>query len=164
MQLTSLLEEAQGATPDRRILFRDQIAPFGTRAIEGVEPWLTSDVLAAFAVRVILRVGQQGERIAAAKALRAARRRVPPRVLGDVEWALASLRLAAKEAEISGRHQELERQLRQDLNLTKIEYAAQLDERTRKLAEERETMRRSRNSRISMPPECAVVTASLYAG
>ncbi len=69
MQLTSLLEEAQGATPDRRILFRDQIAPFGTRAIEGVEPWLTSDLLAAFAVRVILRVGQQGERIAAAKAL-----------------------------------------------------------------------------------------------
>jgi hypothetical protein len=98
MQLTSLLEEAQGAAPDRRILFRDQIAPFGTRAIEGVEPWLTSELLAAFAVRVILRVGQQGERLAAAKALRAARRRVPPRVLGDVEWALTSLRLAAKEA------------------------------------------------------------------
>ncbi len=98
MQLASLLEEAQGAAPDRRILFRDQIAPFGTRAIEGVEPWLTSDVLAAFAVRVILRVGQQGERVAAAKALRSARRRVPPRVLGDVEWALASLRLAAREA------------------------------------------------------------------
>jgi hypothetical protein len=98
MQLTSLLEEAQEAAPDRRILFRDQIAPFGTRAIEGVEPWLTSDVLAAFAVRVILRVGQQGERVAAAKALRAARRRVPPRVLGDVEWALTSLRLAAREA------------------------------------------------------------------
>lgn len=98
MQLTSLLEEAQGAAPDRRILFRDQIAPFGTRAIEGVQPWLTNDVLAAFAVRVILRVGQQGERVAAAKALRAARRRVPPRVLGDVEWALTSLRLAAREA------------------------------------------------------------------
>jgi len=98
MQLTSLLEEAQGAAPDRRILFRDQIAPFGTRAIEGVQPWLTSDVLAAFAVRVILRVGQQGEPVAAAKALRAARRRVPSRVLGDVEWALTSLRLAAREA------------------------------------------------------------------
>jgi len=98
MQLTSLLEEAQGAAPERRILFRDQIAPFGTRAIEGVEPWLTNDVLAAFAVRVILRVGQQGEGVAAAKALRAARRRVPPRVLGDVEWALASLRLAARAA------------------------------------------------------------------
>jgi pyruvate/2-oxoglutarate dehydrogenase complex dihydrolipoamide acyltransferase (E2) component len=98
MQLTSLLEEAQGAAPDRRILFRDQIAPFGTRAIEGVEPWLTSDVLAAFAVRVILRVGQQGEGVAAAKALRAARRRVPSCVLGDVEWALASLRLAARAA------------------------------------------------------------------
>ncbi len=98
MQLAVLLEEAQGAAPDRRILFRDQIAPFGTRAIEGVEPWLTSEVLAAFAVRVIHRVGQQGERVAAAKALRAARRRVPARVLGDVEWALASLRLGAREA------------------------------------------------------------------
>jgi hypothetical protein len=98
MQLTVLLAEAQGAAPDRRILFRDQIAPFGTRAIEGVEPWLTNQVLAAFAVRVILRVGQQGERVAAAKALRAARRRVPARVLVDVEWALAALRLEAREA------------------------------------------------------------------
>jgi hypothetical protein len=98
MQLASLLQEAQGAPPDRRILWRDQIAPFGKRAIEGVEPWLTSTLLAAFAVRVILRVGQQGERDAAAKALRSARRRVPARVQGDVEWALASLRLAAREA------------------------------------------------------------------
>lgn len=98
MQLSQLLEAAQGAAPDRRILFRDQIAPYGTAAIEGVQPWLTSEVLAAFAVRVILRVGQQGESVAAAKALRAARRRVPARVLGDVDWALAALRLAAREA------------------------------------------------------------------
>jgi hypothetical protein len=55
-------------------------------------------VLAAFAVRVILRVGQQGEPKAAAKVLRSARRRVPPQVQGDVEWALASLRLAARQA------------------------------------------------------------------
>jgi|GEM_PF-1159931 hypothetical protein len=98
MQLASLLEEAQGASPDRRILFRDQIAPFGKRAIDGVEPWLTSGVLAAFAVRVILRVGQQGEREAAAKTLRAARRRVPAQVQGDVDWALAALRLVARQA------------------------------------------------------------------
>jgi hypothetical protein len=98
MQLASLLEEAQGAAPDRRILLRDQIAPFGKRAIEGVEPWLASGVLAAFAVRVILRVGQQGEREAAAKVLRSARRRVPTQVQGDVDWALAALRLAARQA------------------------------------------------------------------
>ncbi len=98
MQLVSLLEEAQGASPDHRILWRDRIAPFGTRAIDGVEPWLTNGVLAAFAVRVILRVGQQGEPKAAAKVLRSARRRVPPQVQGDVEWALASLRLAARQA------------------------------------------------------------------
>lgn len=98
MQLASLLEEARGASPDRRILWRDQIAPFGRRAIEGVEPWLTSGVLAAFAVRVILRVGQQGEREAAAKVLRSARRRVPTQVQGDVDWALAALRLASRQA------------------------------------------------------------------
>jgi len=98
MLLASLLEEAQGASPDRRILWRDQIAPFGKRAIDGVEPWLTNGVLAAFAVRVILRVGQQGERDAAAKVLRSARRRVPTQVQGDVEWALAALRLAARQA------------------------------------------------------------------
>lgn len=98
MQLAGLLEEAQGASPDRRILWRDQIAPFGMRAIDGVEPWLANEVLAAFAVRVILRVGQQGEREAAAKVLRSARRRVPAPVQGDVEWALAALRLAARQA------------------------------------------------------------------
>ena len=97
MQLVSLLEEAQVASPDHRILWRDRIAPFGTRAIDGVEPWLTNGVLAAFAVRVILRVGQQGEPKAAAKVLRSARRRVPPQVQGDIEWALASLRLAARQ-------------------------------------------------------------------
>lgn len=98
MQLAGLLEEAQGASPDRRILWRDRIAPFGMRAIDGVEPWLANEVLAAFAVRVILCVGQQGEREAAAKVLRSARRRVPAPVQGDVEWALAALRLAAREA------------------------------------------------------------------
>jgi hypothetical protein len=98
MQLAGLLEDAQGASPDRRIQFRDQIAPFGKRAIDGVEPWLANEVLAAFAVRVILCVGQQGEREAAAKVLRSARRRVPARVQGDVEWALAALRLAARQA------------------------------------------------------------------
>lgn len=98
MQLANLLEEAQVASPDRRILWRDQIAPFGKRAIDGVEPWLTSGVLSAFAVRVILRVGQQGEREAAAKVLRSARRRVPPQVKVDVDWALAALRLAARQA------------------------------------------------------------------
>jgi hypothetical protein len=97
MQLAGLLEEAQGASPARRIQFRDQIAPFGKRAIDGVEPWLANDVLAAFAVRVILCVGQQGEREAAAKVLRSARRRASAPVLGDIEWALAALRLVARQ-------------------------------------------------------------------
>lgn len=43
------------------------------RAIEGVEPWLTDGALAAFAIRVIWRVGEQGEPAAAVEVLRAAR-------------------------------------------------------------------------------------------
>ena len=53
----------------------------------------------------------------------------------EAEKARSGSWLAQKEAKIAGRYQELERQLRQELNLTKIEYASQLDERTRKLAE-----------------------------
>jgi hypothetical protein len=98
MQLASLLEEARAAAPDQRILFRDQIAPFGTKAIAAIEPWLTDQVLAAFAVRVIARVGEQGEPQAAAKALRSARTRVPETIRGDVEWALSALKLAGRQA------------------------------------------------------------------
>jgi hypothetical protein len=42
----------------------------------------------------------------------------------------------------------MERQLRNELNLTKIEYAAQLDERTRKLGEEREALRKDYEQRL----------------
>ena len=68
------------------------------RAIEGVEPWLTDGALAAFAIRVIWRVGEQGEPAAAVKVLRAARSGLPAHLQGDVDWALRSLVPALRQA------------------------------------------------------------------
>jgi hypothetical protein len=56
--------------------------------------------------------------------------------------------LAQKEAEIAGRYQEMERQLRQDLNMAKIEFASQYDEKVRRLAEEREALRRDYEQKL----------------
>lgn len=92
MQLTVLLEEAREAGPDRRIMWRDPIAAFGERAIAGVQAWLADPVLAAFAIRVIQRVGEQGHIDEASRALRNARRVVPANLQGDLTWALGRLR------------------------------------------------------------------------
>jgi hypothetical protein len=97
MQLAGLLEKARTADPGERIQWRDQLVPFGTKAIEAMAPWLTDQVLAGFAVRVIVRVGENGEPEAAAKALRAARTRVPEPIRGDVDWGLSTLKTAAKQ-------------------------------------------------------------------
>lgn len=95
MQLAALLDEAQAATPDRRIEWRDRIAPFGARAIQAVAPWLERPHLAAFAVRVIARAGEDGEIDLAARTLRAARRDASGTIRDDIDWALARLRTAA---------------------------------------------------------------------
>jgi hypothetical protein len=96
MGLEALLGAAEVATPGRRIELRDPIAAYGAPAIEGVRPWLVSDTLAAFAVRVIERAGLDGEGVLAATVLRWARTRVPAAVTGDVEWALQQLRAAKR--------------------------------------------------------------------
>jgi len=96
MKLAQLLEEARTASPARRIEWRDRIAAFGPRAIEGVRPWLSSPVLAGFAIRVIERVGVAGETTVAAGVLRSARTTVPPAVAADIDWALQRLRAAAQ--------------------------------------------------------------------
>jgi hypothetical protein len=92
MKLALLLEEARTASPAHRIEWRDRIAAFGPRAIEGVQPWLSSPVLAGFAIRVIERAGAAGETALAAGVLRSARTTVPPAVVGDIAWALQRLR------------------------------------------------------------------------
>lgn len=92
MQLTVLLDEAREAGPARRIMWRDPIAAYGERAIAEVQAWLADPVLAAFAIRIIQRVGEQGDIDEAARALRGARRVVPANLQGDLVWALGRLR------------------------------------------------------------------------
>jgi hypothetical protein len=92
--LASLLTRAEGADPAHRIDLRDDIAAHGAAAIEAVTPWLKVPVLAAFAIRVIARAGLDGDREAAQAALRQARRRLDARLRADIDWALASLKVA----------------------------------------------------------------------
>lgn len=96
--LATLLARAEGADPAHRIDLRDPIAAHGAAAIEGVIPWLKEPALAAFAIRVIARVGLDGEREAAQTALRAARRRMDERLRADADWALGVLKLAPTPA------------------------------------------------------------------
>lgn len=98
MELSALLNEAETASPMRRIEWRDRIAAHGARAIEGVRPWLASPVLAAFAIRVIERAGTDGEATVAIQVLRSARSTVPPAEKGDIGWALQRLRLRSQPA------------------------------------------------------------------
>ena len=99
MQLASLLEQARTASPASRIEWRDRIAAFGPRAIEAVQPWLSSSVLAAFAIRVIERAGAASDPALAARILRAARADVPPAAAGDIDWALTQLKAASQTPE-----------------------------------------------------------------
>ena len=72
--------------------WRDRIAHYGQRAIDGVQPWLADGPLAAFAIRVIWRVGEHGAPEEASRVLRAARGGLSPALQGDVDWALAALK------------------------------------------------------------------------
>lgn len=99
MQLAALLDEARQAPPDRRIQWRDQIAPYGARAIEAVRPWLATPALAAFAVRVIERAGENGDPKLASRVLRAVRREASPPIRDDIAWALARLRAAQRTSQ-----------------------------------------------------------------
>jgi hypothetical protein len=92
--LATLLARAEGADPAHRIDLRDPIAAHGAAAIEAVIPWLKDASLAAFAIRVIARVGLDGEREAAQTALRSARRKMDSRLRADADWALGVLKLA----------------------------------------------------------------------
>ena len=91
--LAALLADARVTDPAHRIDLRDRIAAHGAAAIEAVGPWLKEPALAAFAIRVIARAGQDGERDVALATLRQARRRLDPRFRGDVDWALSVLKV-----------------------------------------------------------------------
>ena len=102
MQLVALLDEARAASPGERIEWRDRIAPYGQRAIDGVKPWLSDSTLAAFAIRVIWRVGQEGSPEEATRVLRAARGKLSPSDRRGADWALADLKRPAQAAPSAG--------------------------------------------------------------
>jgi hypothetical protein len=98
MQLVALLDQARAASPGERIEWRDRIAPYGQRAIDGVKPWLADSALAAFAIRVIWRVGEEDSPEEAIRVLRAARGKLPPALKGDADWAIKALKAPSHAA------------------------------------------------------------------
>jgi hypothetical protein len=70
VELTHLLADAATAAPDRRHEFRDRVAAFGPRAIPALEVWVAEGNSAAFAYKVFEAMGQRGDPILAADALR----------------------------------------------------------------------------------------------
>jgi hypothetical protein len=98
MELSRLLDEARSAPSAARIELRDPIAAHGIKAIDALKPWLVDESMAAFAVRVLGRIGvaEPGSPLAAAAAtaLRGARKRVTPVILADIEWELGQIRAA----------------------------------------------------------------------
>ncbi len=92
-ELDGFLAQARDADPGDRINFRDQIAAHGEGAIDAMIDWLGDHRLAAFAIRVFERIGQQApNRTAIVDTLAAVDRiELPPHLIGDLDRALASL-------------------------------------------------------------------------
>ena len=89
--LRRLLQAADSAGPHERIRYRDPIARHGPAAIEAMTPWLVDRRLGAFAVRVITRVGENGDPDHAVTVLRRWRTKAPPFVQSDINAALRRL-------------------------------------------------------------------------
>ena len=67
--LEDLLLDASHAAPNDRIEFRDALAKQGAPAIDAMADWLTRSELGRFAIRVVGRAGQFGERDSAIRTL-----------------------------------------------------------------------------------------------
>ena len=90
--LDHLLAEARAAAPDQRIKYRDPIAEYGEEAVKAIAPWLQDERLGLFAVRVMLRVADQGSRPLVVATLRDALTAGPPdKIKADIEDQLAHL-------------------------------------------------------------------------
>jgi hypothetical protein len=92
-ELDPLLAQAREADPADRILLRDQIASHGETAIDAMTDWLGDERLAAFAIRVLERIGQGVQTRDAVTELLAAvdREELPPHLVGDLDRALSAL-------------------------------------------------------------------------
>jgi hypothetical protein len=93
--LEDILVEAEQADPSDRINHRDAIAAHGDAAIEAMTDWLGDERLAAFAIRVLERIGRDtGNRQAVVDVLAAVdRAELPTHLAGDVDRALSGLGL-----------------------------------------------------------------------
>ena len=98
--LADLVDAARSATPNDRIDYRDQIATYGNTAIDAMGEWLADPVLTRFAVRVIGRVADLGERAGGIEALRLAREEAAPDQQSDID---AELRRLGAEAQTLAR-------------------------------------------------------------
>ncbi len=92
-QLDDLLAQAREADRAERINLRDPIAAVGESAIEPMADWLGDPELAAFAIRVLERIGREPtERSAVIAVLRAVdRTEIPPHLIGDLDRSLMAL-------------------------------------------------------------------------
>jgi hypothetical protein len=91
--LDGLLGAARDASPSDRIEFRDSIATHGEDAIVAMTDWLGEPRLAAFAIRVLERIGRQPATKRAVLDVFGAvdREELPGHLVGDVDQALAGL-------------------------------------------------------------------------
>lgn len=90
--LAGLLAEARAADPGTRIELRDRIAAFGSSAVGPVAAWLREPRLAAFAVRVLERLGHdESLRSRVLAALTGPGSNAPLAIERDIDWALAQL-------------------------------------------------------------------------
>ena len=89
--LIDLVEQARRAGPNERIELRDPIAEHGEEAIHAMGEWLADPVLTRFAVRVVGRVADGGERDLALNTLRSAREEASPDQLVDIDAELRRL-------------------------------------------------------------------------
>ncbi len=84
-ELDQLVVQARSATPNELIDLRDPIAAHWRDAIDAMAEWLAAPTLTRFAVRVIGRVADLGERDAAVHTLRAAREEAAPDQRADID-------------------------------------------------------------------------------
>lgn len=92
-ELDDLLIEAREADPGDRIHLRDAIAAYGDVAIDAMTDWLGDTRLAAFAIRVLERIGRDAAtRPTVVRVLAAINRaELPAHLAGDIDRALAAL-------------------------------------------------------------------------
>ena len=94
--LEQLVEQARSAPPNHRIELRDPIAAHGTAAVDAMAEWLADPQLTRFAVRVIGRIADLGERDAALTTLRMALEEATPDQRADIDAELQRLGFTAR--------------------------------------------------------------------